>query len=189
MSALLRGIELGFVVLMAGWTLGSLLYALPFPTLRRRLAGFNSALWFANWTVFGAGREQATIAAYTLEYRDRDVHGDGSWIVLMEGRPWVWHAFLWQPERRIADRLHRMAEGIARLYEVDSPAGQRFLADHRRRIAKHVAAMRPLSSGSSREIRIIQRRSQVSVSVPQGSATLEERVLISFSADEALHVR
>lgn len=189
MTVLLRGLEIGFALVMAGWTLGALLYALPFPALRRRLDRVNSPLWFANWTVFGAGRDQATIAAYTLEYRDRDAHVEGPWIVLVQGRPWVWHAFLWQPQRRIADRLHRMAEGIARLREHDSPAAQRFLADHRQRITNHVEAARPRPPGCTRDIRIIQRRAFVSVSAPQDMSRLKERVLLSFSAGEAIHVR
>lgn len=189
MTALLRGLEIGFILLMAGWTLGALLYALPILALRRRLDRVNSPLWFANWTVFGAGHEQATIAAYTLEYRDRDSRAEGPWVVLMQGRPWVWHAFLWQPGRRVADRLHRMAEGIARMHETESPAAQRFLADHRRRIANHVEAARPRASGCTRDIRLTQRRSVVSLSGSQDVPHLEERVLLSFSADEAIHAR
>ena len=87
MTAVLRGIELGFIILMVSWTVGALAYALPFPAIRRRLERINAPLWFADWTVFGASDEQAVISTYTLEYRDHRPQTQGAWLPVIDGRP------------------------------------------------------------------------------------------------------
>jgi hypothetical protein len=172
---------------MAAWLLGQLLYTLPIPRLRRVIDRANAGLWFANWSVFGAGRERAEIATYTLEYRDRVGIESGEWIELIRGRPWYWHSFLWQPDRRIADRLHRLAEGIAQTVDFHSERAQIALKRRRRLVASYVDSRCPRASNVRRDIRITMKRASIAATVgaqPQRDVMrVETRVLWEFSVD------
>jgi hypothetical protein len=186
MNRPIHPIEMVAFAAMLAWLVGQLLYTLPFPRLRRRLDRVNAGLWFANWSVFGAGSEHAEIATYTLEYRDRRGVESGDWVEVVRGRPWCWHAFLWQPHRHVADRLHRFAEGIARTVEFDSDGARTALRRRCRLIANHVDAMCPRSPKTRREIRIKMKRAANAArpGVRSGDIMMvQDRVLLAFSVD------
>jgi hypothetical protein len=178
-------LEIAVLIILIGWLLGSILYALPFPSLRRLLGEFNWGLWFAHWTVFGAGDQRAEMASYSFSYRD-GANSDGRWIEVIRGRPWSWHAFFWQPERRVADRLHRLAEGIARTHDFTAETARAALISRQRLIANYIDARHPRVRGMPRMVRVTIKRSILSDYISGGSQPdirLEERVLLSFSAD------
>lgn len=168
-------------VVMGAWLLGSIAYALPLAALRRRLERRNLGLWFANWTVFGTGKERAEIARYTLRYRDVASGVTGDWVSVMSGRRWCWHAFLWQPERRLADRLQRIGQEIARALE--HPEGERrIIAPRRELIARHLEARFPRAPQVVREVQFLEHRSVVesTTSAPARNPGVEERAILAF---------
>lgn len=158
MRAILSFFEIGFVVLVALWTLGSVLFAVPRRWGRGWLSGFNHGLWFADWTVFGTGREDSGIVRFTLEYRDRAPGQTTEWRVALRGRPWKWHACLWQPERRLADRVHRLGRDFGALRDAGVTAQSAF-AGRGKLLARHLDAKHPRPPGTAREIRLTRRRS------------------------------
>jgi len=187
MSRPINLIEVAAFTGMAGWFVGHLLYTLPFPSLRRHLDRFNQGLWFANWSVFGAGDQRAETTTYTVEFRDHGGLDEGQWTQVAQGRPWRWHAFLWQPERRVADRLHRLAEGIARTPDLDSSAAQVALQRRLRLIARYVAVHSPPAPTTKRELRIRMTRAVIA-DRPEGTGAnnfvrSEERVLLTFFSE------
>lgn len=169
------------MVVMALWTLGSALYALPLRGLRRALGRRNGTLWLANWTVFGTGKERAGIARYALVCRDTVAAEPGPWVAVASGRPWVWHACLWQPERRLADRLHRIGQEISRAIDgpVDAAA---FVGRRRELLSRFLDRKRLRPAGAGREFRLIERRS--SVGEAGADARIEERVILKFGGDD-----
>ncbi len=195
MNSLPSTLETAILVTLAAWLLGNLLYALPFPPLRRQLERFNPGLWFAHWTVFGAGDNRAEMASYTFEYRDGEDRADGKWIEVIRGRPWCWHAFLWQPERRVADRLHRLAEGVARTRDLTTAAARDALTLRKQLISAFIEARHPRASETPRAIRVVMKRSVIAAGAGSRTATeelniqIEERVLLAFPADAAPDAR
>lgn len=189
MNSLPDALETTVLVTLAAWLLGNVLYALPFPPLRRRLEHVNPGLWFADWTVFGAGDERAAMASYTFAYRDGDDCAAGQWIEVIRGRPWRWHAFLWQPERRVADRLHRLAEGVARTRDLTTAAAQEALSRRKRLISRYIEATHPRASEMPRTIRVTMKRSAIvddavlRASPNEVEVQVEEHVLLVFSAN------
>lgn len=182
-------IEIGFLGLMGLWTALSIAFALPFPRVQRWIDRHNQGLWVARWTMFGAARQRvASVASYLFEFRDRDAAtGVGNWIQFAKGRPWTWHAGLWQPERRIADRLHRIAQDIdvesRRTPEVHSIADR-----YRPILERYIETIEPRPNGTARDIRIWAVRSTIDCSeVPpsKGSAPqIEPNVIALFSTDD-----
>jgi hypothetical protein len=155
MFALSRTVEWVCVTVMALWLLGSVLYALPWVGLRRRLERNNAGRWFANWTVFGTGRRRAEIERFRLRFRDRAAGHPGEWQLAMRGRRWVWHGCLWHPERRVADRLHRIGRDLA--HALDQPDGERRSAALASAlIARHLDVIRPRAPGVSREVQLVE---------------------------------
>ncbi|HWZ95157.1 MAG TPA: hypothetical protein VNW30_08190 [Opitutaceae bacterium] len=187
-----RLLETGFLAVLAAWTLGSVVFALPLWRWRQRLRRWNQGLWFAHWAVFDSGRGQAEICVYSLEYCDRLGSG-GEWVEAISGRPWTWHACLWQPQRRLADRIHRIGQDLLWVAERDQPAAA-WLAAIRKVVGNHLAAARPQPAGTVREIRIQATRSVVTAGadppvVGWGVARQEKRVLLQFTAGEDDHGR
>lgn len=161
MRTFLLIVESGFVVLAAVWTLGSILFAVPRRWGRGWLSAFNHGLWFADWTVFGTGREDSGIVRFTLEFRDRAPGQDAAWRIAMQGRPWKWHACLWQPERRLADRLHRLGRDLGYVRDAAVEGAERIAERHGKLIARHLEDTCPRPPGTQREIRLTRRSSRL----------------------------
>ncbi len=180
-------LELGLIGLMLIWSVGAVVCALPPSRLRRALFRKNWGLWFANWGVFGAPTDRSEVCVYTLEFRDYSDAAMGEWREASRGRPWRWHSGLWQPERRIADRIHRIGQDIAFRLEHGTPAAN-WLFECRRLLETHLEAVRPRPASAKREIRLRMRRSICETdpadSAGAWSTRFEESVLLQFSASE-----
>lgn len=180
-------LEIAFLTVLTLWTLGSAIYALPLPPIRRWLNRHNHGLWWAKWTVFGSGVEQSEIGVYPVEFRDRIGAAAGDWREAVRGRPWTWHAGLWQPKRRLADRLHRIGQDIAKVRERGAPPAD-WLARRRRLVTTHLATVHLPAPGAIREIRIRMIRSVVEPGTGEwGAARREERVLDQWTAGRDEH--
>ncbi len=184
-------LETGFIALMAAWVISGVVFALPLWRLRRRLNRWNHGLWFANWTVFGSGRERSEICVYPLEYRDLAGGAPGAWIEVMSGRSWAWHSCLWQPQRRVADRIHRIGQNVARTMENGTKA-EPWLLEQQAMLKKHLVATCPRPAGNIREVRMRMRRSVIDrpddcLGGAWGRARFEECVLLQFSINGGDH--
>ncbi len=183
-------VESGFLALMVVWTLGSVAFALPIPRLRWRLSRVNAGLWFANWTMFGTTKEPTiNVAIYTLEYRDRAPFAKaGNWVVVASGRPWTWRAGVWQPERRLADRIHRIGQDMAMAAERTPPITA-VAAQRRSMLESYLEAIKPRSLEIARDIRITMRRSIYERASDVRFAShrewqVEQRIIAMFSTDD-----
>jgi len=185
--------EYVLLILMAGWTLGSLAFSWPPLRLPKVLGRRNKFLALASWNVFGTYGGQSRICVYAFEYRDRTEGqpGPGPWLEAMRGRPWCWHAFLWQPGRRVADRFHRLGQEIARHLEQGIPADQ-WLGKRQAVVVDFLSRKLPLARGSIREVRVRMICSVVDEQISSSDKSkrqvrIESHVLVTFPASQSTY--
>lgn len=185
MGHLHRFLENAGLIAMALWLLGSVLYALPSVALRRRLERHNAGRWWANWTVFGAGRRRAEIERYLLRYRDTGDGRAGAWAQALHGRRWVWHSFLWQPERRLADRVQRIGRDISHVLE--QRGGQtRIVEPLQALLAAHLERACPRPRGFAREVQLVEEHAVADAQAREGEAGVTTtRVILEFTLPAA----
>lgn len=164
------------MILLAGlgaWFAASTLFAMGIGTTLPHLRWARRFRAVVAWDVFGANRRGTGRAAtYTFQVRDSKGTTRADWQTVAEGHAgWAWHAWLWQPQRRVADGLRCFAKSIGGAAAEPASAA----AASRGRLAQeavgdYLARTCPLAPGHAREIRLVIRYSH-SLSVGAGSAS------------------
>lgn len=155
------------------WTVVSVGYC--FRPLRSRLfPRWNRQFHtWTTWRLFGTDDRAVLSGVLELDYRDLGPDGSpGPWTTV-EATCWSWHAFLWLPERRLANRVYHLIRELAAAIErarTTSPA----LLPQARLIGAYLRRRHPIASGKIRELRLVIRH-QV-----QGPS---EKTLCSFSLE------
>ncbi len=151
-------LESTVIAAFAFWTLGSLGYCCR----NRRWRVF--ARWnrqfrvFTSWRVFNADDSAVDSGVLELDYRDRGGSGEEAPWTVVRDACWSWHAFMWMPERRVANRVYYLIRELAAgLPGAGLPAGNAAVPAPARIIGDYLGRTYPPTSGGIREFRLVVR--------------------------------
>lgn len=149
--------EACIVAIFIVWALVSAFYAIGNGRLHKALTRINWFEGWVRWSLFNSSDPAVRPAVFEIEYRDRDRSGTATpWRVGMTDLSWRWHAFLWNPEQRLADGVHHLGRAIKACVETGG-GGTSALRAHVATIESHLRRYAPPPPGTERDYRIMRR--------------------------------
>lgn len=147
-------LESTLALVLGAWAVGCVCYLFRVPGIRRVLNRLNRFELFASWALAATNDLRSIPGVHTLEFCDSDTLGaDGEWILVVATDCWVWHGFLWFPQRLPAGCVQRIGRQLVLLRDID-PLPVKTIAAHGDVLEKLVRRLHPPRMGIVRRVRL-----------------------------------
>lgn len=149
-------IEITVIAILALWTLASVGYCSRNPRWHLLTRWNRQFCACSSWRLFGADDRAAPSGVVELDYRDHRASDESAPWMTVKDSCWSWHAFLWMPDRRLANRVYYLIRELAACVK-RPPTADHPLPLPARMIANYSCRRTPLRAGERREFRLVVR--------------------------------
>lgn len=118
-------VDVALAALLMTWIALSAGHMCGAPWLTTVLGTFSRLHLVVDWTMFSTGNRSLVGSRFWFEFREGPEAGalPTEWKVFADtSTAWLWHSFVWDPQRRLADRLRIIGKELRQAHTMEPPA-------------------------------------------------------------------